>query len=256
MKKFLTYEIKRSFNYLTFMAIAGLFFSIIVNFIFKKIKGDDFSLIVGFYLLIGVIFLVDLIYFTYRFRNDLFSKSSYFTFTINLPTSKIVFAKLLAGLIITFLSLIIFVGAFSLISEIFEIAGQNMKSSFNGFVLFSILIYWILAYVFLTIGVSLSRVKLLNRYYEFVSIILSIVLLVLVMWVMRNLYRLKATMISIKDFSIRTLSNINGVDFFMVYYDINHKAIGINLWILLLAAFLIVFGFFVNVYLIEEKIDL
>src|SRR5699024_5862412 len=187
---------------------------------------------------------------------DLFSKSSYFTFTINLSTAKIMFSKLLAGLLISFLSLLIFIGAFILSYKIFGIDGSTIKNSFNGLVLFSILVYWLLAYVFLSIGVSLSKVKFLNRYYEFVSIILSTVLLVLVMWVMRNLYRLKSTMIDVKDFSIKTISNINGIDFFMVYYDINNKAIGINLWILLLAAFLIVFGFFINVYLVEEKIDL
>lgn len=256
MSKFFYYEIKRSRRYLASMAIFSIVFSILTNLIFKIFKSSNLSQALGFYLVLGVVFLIDLVYFTYRYRRDLFSKSSYFTFSINLSTGKIILSKLLAGFVINFLSLLIFVGAFNLSNSIFGFDRRLALLGFGPYVFLSILIYWLLAYIFLTIGVSLSKVKIFNRYYEFVTTVISVVCLVLVMWVMRNLYRLKSTIVDLKDFSIRTISRINGVDFFMVYYDINHRAIGINLWILVLACFLIIFGFFINVYLVEEKIDL
>lgn len=256
MSKFLSYEIKRSYRYLASMAIFALVFSIITNFIFKIFKGTNLSLSLGFYLILGVIFLINLVYFTYRYRKDLFSKSSYFTFSINLSTGKIILAKLFAGLIVSFLSLLVYVLFFAMVSGISGFDRSKLLLSFGPYVFISIMIYWLLAYVFLTIGVSLSRVKIFKKYYEFVTVLLSVVGLVLVMGLMRNIYRLSPTIVDIKDFSIRTLTRINGIDFFMVYYDINNRALGINLWILILASFLIIFGYFINVYLVDEKIDL
>ncbi|MDD7306450.1 MAG: hypothetical protein PUG67_07650 [Peptoniphilaceae bacterium] len=255
MNKLFYYEIKRSYRYLAFMAIFAWVFAIITNFIFKIFKSSSLLISLGFYLVLGVIFLINLVYFTYRYRRDLFSKSSYFTFSISISTSKIILAKLLAGLMSCFICLGLYVGAFDLINLAFGL-DRTALLSFSSYALFSILLYWLLAYVFLTIGINLSKVKLFKKYYEFVSLVFSVVMLVLVMWIMRNLYRLKPLMIDLKDFSIRSLSRVNGVDFFMIYYDINNRVLGINLWILLLACFLVAFGFFINVYLVEEKIDL
>lgn len=255
MKKFLSYELKRSLNYLLSLTIASIFFTIILMFIYKKNTVEAFTVGIGFYIVLAIVFLVNIIYFVYRFRKDLFSKSAYFTFTINLSTTKIIFSKLLSGFIVSFLTILVYWLQFKILLQIFNFK-QNILQSFNFYVFIVILIYWILSYVFLILGVSISKIKIFNRYYEFVSLVLSVVFLVLLMWFMRNLYRLKALMISFSNFSIRNLTNINGVDFFMVYYNVNHKAIGVNLWILLLSIFFIVFGFFINVYLLEEKIDL
>lgn len=255
MGKFLRYELKRSKFFLAFMAVAGLFFSLIINFLYRKNSNLEFSMGLGFYLVLAVIFLVDLIYFVARFRKDIFSKSSYFTFTIDLSTGKIIFSKYLASFVISLLTMLVFVGSFKIFSRAFGITGDLLKS-FNRVAFLSVLIYWLLSFAFLTIGVSLARVKIFNKYYEFVSLVLSVVLLVLLMWVMRNIYRLKPLMVDLTNFSIKNLSLINGVDFFMVYYDISQKPVGVNLWIFLLSLFFIAFGFFINLYLIEEKIDL
>lgn len=256
MKKFFSLELKRSRYFLAFLAVFALIFSLITNFIFKIYKASELGLALGFYCLVGLVFLINLLYFTSRYRKDLFSKSSYFTFSINVSTGKIILSKLLAGALLSLLSLFVFVRIFFIFTKAFGLDGMALKSSFDSSVLISLILYWLLAYVYLTVALSLSKVKIFNKYYDFVTIVLAVVFLVLVMGVMRNLYRLKPTIIDLTDFSIRNLTRINGVDFFMVYYDINHRAIGLNLWILLLTVFLIIFGFFINVYLVEEKIDL
>lgn len=256
MRKFLKLEVKRTGAYLFFMSIFSLVFSIITNFILKIFTSGDLGMGLGFYLLLGLVFLSNLIYFISRYRRDLFSESSYFTFSINLSTGKIILTKLIASLLISFISLLVFVGIFFLVNKTFDFSKTGLLHSFDPYVFASVLLYWLLAYVYLTMALSLSRVKIFNKYYEFVTIVLALVFLVLVMGLMRNLYSLRPTIIDLSDFSIRNLTGVSGMDFFMVYYDINHRAIGINLWILLLTLFLIVFGFFINVYLVEEKIDL
>lgn len=256
MNKFLKMEMKRSRRFLIFITIFSALFSIIINFVNYFSKASDYSLLISFYVLLGIILLINLIYFVNRYRMDIFAKSAYLTFTINLSTAKIMFVKFISGVFFGLLTLVEFVVFFLIGNMIFSYDLFMIFKSFNLLVAICIMLYWSMAYVLLLLGVSLSKVKIFNKYYEFVTIVLSIVVYILILWLMKNLYTIKAIMLSFKSFALVNLSNINGIDIFMLYYDSNNKLIGINVWMLLICLFVIVFGFFVNIFLLEEKIDL
>jgi hypothetical protein len=258
MRKFLFYELKRTKRFIEIMGLFSLLFAIMLTFLSRKtainMVGKDYSLLISFILVSLIILLINLIYFINRYRADIFNKSSYFTFTINLSSGKILFAKFLAALIVSFLSIMFFTLIFLLLGRNIEM--KNLVKTFMPQIFPVLLLYFALSYQLLALGVSLSKVKIFSKYYEFVSLVVAIMIFTILTFILRNIYHLFPLMINFKDFSIREANPINGVDILMLYFGLDNSILGINLRMLLLTVFVIIFVFFANIFVIEEKIDL
>lgn len=261
MIKFLKYELKRSRGFFLIMALFAIISVSLIGIFYKFNSFDMENKNFSFFILIlalGLIILsICLIFFTIRFKRDIFDKSSYITFTINISVAKIIFAKFLASVLVGFLSLFIFIGALIIGSNILGISKSLLDiSSLNLLAYVGVSeIYYSIAYLLLILGMTLSKVQIFKKYYSFVTVVLSIVIFTLVVWLLRNIYQLSPLALSFKNFSIQRLININGIDISMLYNGIDGKIIGINIWMLIFSILIIAVTFFYNVFLIEEKID-
>ena len=171
--------------------------------------------------------------------------------------AKIIFAKFLASLLLGFLSLVVFLGSFILTTK-FLLTSQNFNNiSLKVLMIYVFVceIYYSIAYLLLVFGITLSRVQIFRRYYSFVSVVLSIVLFTIIVWLLRNIYTISPVILRFKDFAIQRVININGIDISMLYNGVDGKILGINIWMLVFSILIIAVTFFYNVYLIEEKID-
>lgn len=259
MIKFLKYELKRSRGFFLLMAFISLISSLVIGLLTRldgisiNEKGSIFVLILAQGL---VILTISLVYFAMRFKRDIFDKTSYISFTINISVGKILFAKLITSLIISFLIMLIYFLGLFIISLIFSI---TIFTRFNirGVLSYSFILglYFSMAYLIILLGISLSRVKIFKRYYSFVTIVLAIVVFSLILWAFRNIYRLSPTIININSFSLQRIYQINGIDVSMIYTDLSGKVLGLNIWTLILAFLINFLSFFINTYLIEERID-
>lgn len=261
MIKFLKYELKRSRGFFLLMALLSII-SVAITGVFYKFNSFDmenknFSFFILLLALALIILSICLIFFTVRFKRDIFDKSSYITFTINVSVARIIFAKFLASVLVGFLSLLIFVGTLILGANILEISKGLVNISPSSLLAYVVVsgIYYSIAYLLLTLGMTLSKVQIFKRYYSFVTVVLSIVLFTIVVWLLRNIYQISPVVLSLKNFSIQRLININGIDISMLYNGLDGKIIGINIWMLIFSVLIIALTFFYNVFLIEEKID-
>ena len=259
MIKFLKYELKRSRGFFLIMALFAIISVSLIGIFYKFNSFDMENKNFSFFILIlafGLIILsICLIFFTIRFKRDIFDKSSYITFTINISVTKIIFAKFLASVLVGFLSLFIFIGALIIGSNILGISkGLLDISSLNLLAYVGVSeIYYSIAYLLLILGMTLSKVQIFKKYYSFVTVVLSIVLFTIVVWLLRNIYQLSPLVLSFKNFSIQRLININGIDISMLYNGIDGKIIGINIWMLIFSILIIAVTFFYNVFLIEDR---
>lgn len=259
MIRFLKYELKRTRNYKLYLFLAIISILILLNLLYKHTSiGKTSSISIYFVTLMAIVFSINILYFTNRYRKDIFSKSSYLTFTINVSTTKIILSKIICGIITTFLTLILFTILFESLGLF--INGNSFLTTWNIkfklILLFVIILYWTMSYMIIIFGISLSRVKIFKRYYEFVTMVLSIVILTLVIWIMRNIYTSYPLVIDLNNFSLRMVNSINGIDISMLYLGAGNSILGINMIMVLISIFAIVFVFFANNYILEEKIDL
>lgn len=261
MIKYLRYELKRSRGFLLLEIFLSLLSASLISLMAKSDNlglnnkdGSIFILIVAQGL---IILAISLIFFASRFKRDIFDKSSYITFTINISVGRVLMAKFLASLIVALIaSLAYALGLISLslivnIGEIRRVFTLGRVLSF-GFVLG---LYYSMAYLLLVLGLSLSRVKIFKRYYTFVTIVLSIILFSLIIWIFRNIYVISPFCLNLRNFSLENLVHINGIDISMIYMGLDGKILGINVWTTLLSLLIIAISFFTNEYLIEERID-
>ena len=261
MIKFLKYELKRSRGFFLIMAIISIISQALLGIFYKfnsfDVEDKNTSIFILIFFLALIILSICLIFFTIRFKRDIFDKSSYITFTINISVAKIIFAKFLASLLLGFLSLVVFLGSFILTTK-FLLTGQNFNNiSLKVLIIYVFVceIYYSIAYLLLVFGITLSRVQIFRRYYSFVSVVLSIVLFTIIVWLLRNIYTISPVILRFKDFAIQRVININGIDISMLYNGVDGKILGINIWMLVFSILIIAVTFFYNVYLIEEKID-
>lgn len=261
MIKFLKYELKRSRGFFLIMAIFAMISQALLGIFYKfnsfEMENKNTSFFILLVSLALIILSISLIFFTVRYKRDIFDKSSYITFTINISVSKIIFAKFLASLIFGFLSLVIFVGSLILTTKILGISKILNNISIKVLMLYVFVceIYYSIAYLLLVFGITLSKVQIFRRYYSFVSVVLSIVLFTIIVWLLRNIYTISPIILKFKDFSIQRVININGLDISMLYNGVDGKVLGINIWMLVFSVLIIAVTFFYNVFLIEEKID-
>lgn len=113
-----------------------------------------------------------------------------------------------------------------------------------------------MAYALLTLAISLTRVKFFRRYYDFVSIVLFVVIFTLILALLRYVYVRLPYMIDFEDFAVRYVRQINGFDLSMLYMNLDGKIIGMNIYDLFISIFTIVISFVANIYVVEYKIDL
>lgn len=261
MIKYLRYELKRSrsfFLVILFLSLLSVsFISLLANsdsFGVNNKKGSIFILVVAQEI---IILIMSLIFFVMRFRRDIFEKSSYITFTINISVGRVLFAKFLASLLAALFSIIVYLLNFLIVSLFLDIKIIFDMVSIGGILLygFVIILYYAIAYLLLILGLSLSKVKIFKKYYNFVTIVLSILIFSLIIWIFRNIYILSPISLNLRNFSLETLVHVNGIDVFMVYLDLDGKILGINVWTSLMSFFVIAISFFINEYLIEERID-
>lgn len=261
MIKFLKYELKRTKSFFVTTSLLSIVFAIIIKILLLTrvdLKRNFENMTLFFFLItLLVILIVDIVYFASRYKRDIFSKTSYITFTINISTGKIILAKVLAALITSLLTAFIFGISFFVFDSIKEPSEFLVGSflSYGPLCLISIFIYWVMAFLFLILGINLSKVKIFNNYYEFVSIILSLMAFTIVIWLLRTAYTALPYMLNVKNFSLIKVLGISGVDVLMVYFGANGP-MGINIVMLLISILTIVLVYFANIYVLEEKIDL
>ena len=261
MIRFLKYELKRSRGFFLLMALFAIISQGLVGIFYKLnsfgLENKNTSFFILLIALALIILSVCLIFFTIRYKRDIFDKSSYITFTINISVAKIIFAKFLASLVIGFLSLVVFVGSLIISSKFLGIYDDliNISMKVLFVYIFVLEIYYSIAYLLLVFGITLSKVQIFRRYYSFVSVVLSIVLFTIIVWLLRNIYTISPVVLRFKDFAIQRIININGVDISMLYNGVDGKVLGINIWMLTFSILIIAVTFFYNVFLIEEKID-
>ncbi|NVF12057.1 ABC transporter permease [Anaerococcus sp. AGMB00486] len=261
MIRYLRYELKRSSGFL----LLEIFLSLLsASFIGLMAKSDNLGVndrqlaILILIIAQGIIILaISLIYFASRFKRDIFDKSSYITFTINISVGKVLMAKFLASLIVAFISIFTYIFWLLFSSFILSIKEITIAFTVGRISTFSFVLglYYSMAYLLLVLGLSLSRVKIFKRYYNFVTIVLAIVLFSLIIWIFRNIYVLSPVCLNLRNFSLENLIHINGVDISMVYMGLDGKILGINVRTSLLSLLIITISFFINEYLIEERID-
>ncbi|MDO4662538.1 MAG: ABC transporter permease [Tissierellia bacterium] len=273
MFNFLKYEFKRSrkFNLFFFFLslIITVLFAIVLWNVLKNTSYDiDISSVFesAFVFMIFVVLSINLLYFLRRYRNDIFSKSAYLTFTLDISTNKLFLAKMITALIVTLINEIIFTVIFSFMNFFmnrrFNIDNLLTKIGMGNFIrlfLYSILIlsiFWLMAYALLTLAISLTRVKFFRRYYDFVSIVLFVVIFTLILALLRYVYVRLPYMIDFEDFAVRYVRQINGFDLSMLYMNLDGKIIGMNIYDLFISIFTIVISFVANIYVVEYKIDL
>lgn len=273
MWKFLRYEIKRSGKFI----LAFSFLSILITILFavfmvaissktRNSTSFESSFNIAFIFLIFVMLVVNLLYFLQRYRKDIFSKSAYLTFTLDISTGGLFFAKLLSAVFITIINQSIFTIFFSIMNAIvnFKYGIENIIHSmgianFLQIYLWAMLImslYWLMAYTMLTVAISLTKVKFFRKYYDFVSIVLFVVILTIIVSLIRYFYIALPYVFEAKSFSMKFLNNINGFDISMLYFNIDSSVIGINLVDLILSLFVIITSFVSNLLIVENKIDL
>lgn len=261
MIKYLRYELKRSRGFLLLEIFLSLLSVALIGFVGKNNIFDLNNRQSSIFILIlaqGLILqAISLIFFASRFKRDIFDKSSYITFTINISVAKVLMAKFLASLLVILTTLIFYILALILLAVLFDMGEILGLLSLGRILLFGFVmgLYYSMAYLLLVLGLSLSRVKIFKRYYNFVTIVLSIILFSLIIWIFRNIYVISPLCLNLRNFSLDRLIHINGIDISMIYMDLSGQIIGINVWTVFLSLLIIAISFFVNEYLIEERID-
>ena len=174
MIKFLKYELKRSRGFFLIMAIFAIISQALLGIFYKfnsfEMENKNTSFFILLISLALIILSISLIFFTVRYKRDIFDKSSYITFTINISVSKIILAKFLASLIFGFLSLVIFVGSLIFTTKFLGINESLNNISIKVLILYVFVseIYYSIAYLLLVFGITLSKVQIFIRYYSFV----------------------------------------------------------------------------------------
>lgn len=261
MIKYLRYELKRSRSFLLFLVFLSLLSSSLIAFFYKinnAIIASNRESTFILYIAQGLVLLtMALVFFAVRFKRDIFDKSSYITFTINISIGKVLMAKFFASLIGFLLISLSYYLSLILLAKIFSFWILFENVSLKLFISYGLVLslYYGLAYLLLVFGIILARVKIFRRYYNFVTIVLAITIFSLIIWIFRNIYVILPTSLNLSNLSIERLVYVSGIDISMIYFGIDGKIIGINVWTFLFSVLIMAILFFVNEYLIEERID-
>lgn len=262
MLKFLKYEIKRTKKYSIFFLLISLIFSISIWSIayIQKDKFNLFSLVnTSFLFLLFVFLLTNLIYFLLRFRKDIFSKTSYLTFTLDISTLKVFTAKFFAALFLNLFLIFCYYLNFLIVKKLFELILKFNTTEIFPYRFISVIlileIYWLMAYELLTLAFSFSKVKFFRKYFDFVSITFFTVLYVVLIGIMRNIYILFPYSFKITG-NIIKIKKIIGIDFLMIYFNKNLSMIGINIYMIFFSFSVILISFILNLFIVKNKADL
>lgn len=267
MFKFLNYELKRSAKFI----VQSFFISLIISFIFMfmniinehekmAIKHDDLML-TAVLITIFCVMAINLLYFLSRYRKDIFSKSSYLTFTLDVKASSIFLSKIICALLIFILNEIVFVCVFYFINSLVSYETIELFRRIDFVRIFQIglmiiSLYYLVIFLLLSLAISLSRVKFFNRYYDFVTIVLYVVLFTLFSAFLRYVYVKMPYMLSFDPINITKVGIINGIDLTMLYMGVDGTISGINILMPAFSFLIILLSFIHNMILIENKIDL